>query len=433
MTTLLRWRYYAFGCLFLAAVLAFVAFCIGSYNGAFTPTAHVSLRIEQAGLQLLDGSDVKVRGLIVGTVKDITSDGSGAQIQLGIDPDRLDEIPADVHARLVPKTLFGEKYVDLVLPAEPSAERLRDGDVIPEDRSQPTLEINRVLDDLLPLLRAVPPHDLATTLDALSTALEGRGEQLGQTLVELDAYLKGLNPQLPQLRRDLVALADVTAVYDTAAPDLLATLRNLLTTADTVVAERATLAAFLREVTATADSTRALLEAAGDDVVRVNAVSRDVVSLLEEYSPVFPCFFRGYALLQPNIMGAVGQTPETDGYAHIVAGFVPPAPDYDYPIDLPEYNETRGPNCYGLPEPGGPPPKERFRDGTEDDPRFGGTPSATSSRSVRPSAMRGGLTAQVDPVDALLAPTLGVPADEVPAISGLLWTPVVNGNEVSLL
>ena len=73
----------------------------------------------------------------------------------------------------------------------------------------------------------------------------------------------------------------------------------------------------------------------------------------------------------------------------------------------------------------------QFNDGTEDDPRFAGQ-AQPAGTSVRPSAMRGGLTADVDDVDAVLAPALGVPARDVPAIGGLLWTPVLAGAQVSL-
>jgi phospholipid/cholesterol/gamma-HCH transport system substrate-binding protein len=407
------------GLAFVTALASFVAFCIGTYNGVFTDRAVVQLRIEQAGLQLLTGSDVKLRGINVGTVEDISSDGSGATIELALQPDRLSDLPADVEARLVPKTLFGEKYVDLVVPPDAAEARLEDGDVIPEDRSAPTLELNRVLDDVVPVLRAVKPEQLNATLTALATALDGRGESLGQTLVEVDTYLRGINPQLPQLRRDLVALAEVADVYDRAAPDLLATVRNLLTTAGTVVEQEDLLGALLPEVTSAADSTRTMLADNERNLVRVNAVNRDLIGILKEYSPVFPCFFRGYGELSPRIDGAVGDTPETERFAHIVITFTQPVPAYEYPIDLPEYNERRGPDCFGLPDPPQPLHKETFADGTEDDPRFA---EPAQAPGVRASAA----------VDALLAPTLGVPADEVPDIGNLLWTPLLSGTTVSL-
>jgi virulence factor Mce-like protein len=143
----------------------------------------VTLKGDRVGTQLDPKADVKVRGLIVGSVTSISTDGEGATVAMSIDPRVIGQIPADVTARLLPKTLFGQKFVSLVPPAVPTPRRLAAGTVIGEDRSQSAQELEQVLDDLLPLLQAVRPQDLATTLGSLSQALQGRGTTLGQTLV----------------------------------------------------------------------------------------------------------------------------------------------------------------------------------------------------------------------------------------------------------
>ena len=61
--------------------------------------------------------------------------------------------------------------------------------------------MQKVLADLYPLLRTVQPADINLTLNAISTALEGRGEALGRDLVTVDHYLKRVNPQIPQIVR----------------------------------------------------------------------------------------------------------------------------------------------------------------------------------------------------------------------------------------
>ena len=69
--------------------------------------------------------------------------------------------------------------------------------MIPQDRSTTAIELERVLDDLLPLLRTIQPAKLNATLNALATALEGRGERLGENLELVDGYFTELNPELP--------------------------------------------------------------------------------------------------------------------------------------------------------------------------------------------------------------------------------------------
>ena len=93
--------------------------------------------------------------------------------------------------------------------------------MIPPERVDTNVELSQILAHLFPLLRAVRPADLNATLNALATALGGRGEQLGQTIDQLDGYLGEIDDDLPTLREDLVKLADVADTYDVAAPDLL--------------------------------------------------------------------------------------------------------------------------------------------------------------------------------------------------------------------
>ena len=90
----------------------------------------------------------------------------------------LDTIPANVTGSIVPKTLFGEKYVSLEVPETGPSGTMRAGAVI--DRTEVSIEVEKVLSDLYPLLRAVSPADINYTLNALATALEGRGESVGR-------------------------------------------------------------------------------------------------------------------------------------------------------------------------------------------------------------------------------------------------------------
>ena len=51
-----------------------------------------------------------------------------------------------------------------------------------------------MLADLYPLLRAVQPADLNTPSTPIATALEGRGDRIGENIETLDwAYLTRLN------------------------------------------------------------------------------------------------------------------------------------------------------------------------------------------------------------------------------------------------
>lgn len=57
------------------------------------------------------------------------------------------------------------------------------------------------MNDLLPLLRTVQPGKLNATLSAFATALEGRGDRIGDNLTRVEDYLRRLNPHLPSSPR----------------------------------------------------------------------------------------------------------------------------------------------------------------------------------------------------------------------------------------
>jgi phospholipid/cholesterol/gamma-HCH transport system substrate-binding protein len=413
----------ALGLAFLCLIGLLVTVAVAQYNHAFTRSVPVLLETDHVGLQLAPPADVKLRGLIVGQVRGVRVDGDHADIDLALDPRYAGLIPAGVSARLLPKTLFGEKVVDLVPPRSPDRS-IRAHDVIPQDRSRVGIEIERVLNDLIPLLRTIQPAKLNATLNALATALDGRGERLGQTLERLDRYLKGLNPHLGTLQADVTELADAASTFDRAAPDLLRVLRNLITTSDTVVAERATLDQLLRQLTGTAEDARELLADNERGLIQVGSVLRPTLGLLARYAPEYPCLLEGLARLEPRL-------DETfhGGALNVTLEPVRPRPAYR-PGEEPRYLDHSGPACHGL--PGSPPvpfPKVPLADGANQNPGDAplvtlGTPAGLKPVSATPE--------EQGVVRALLAPAMRVPANQVPPVATLLFGPMARGTVVSV-
>src|SRR5690349_12796789 len=99
----------AYGVGFLAVVLLLVGLSIASFQKRFTPVVMVNLMTDRIGSQLQTASDVKLRGLIVGEVRTIDVTPQGARLGLALKPEMVELIPANVSARLLPKTLFGER------------------------------------------------------------------------------------------------------------------------------------------------------------------------------------------------------------------------------------------------------------------------------------------------------------------------------------
>jgi len=288
------------GFTFVLLLSAAVGMSVLTYRKAFTPVTWVTLTADHTGLQLNDGAEVKLHGVMVGEVRSIASDGQRATLRLALNPRQAALIPSNVTARMLPKTLFGERYVALQIPPDASATPLRDGSVISQDRTSAAIELGRVLDDTLPLLRAIQPDKLAATLGALATALDGRGDQLGSDVVSLGHYLDALNAQMPAIQADISKLASVLSTYDGALPDLLAILRNVTVTATTVSQQRDQLAAFLADTADLANSSREFLDRYGARIIQLGQVSAPVLELLAAYAPEYPCLLQGLVAIQPR-------------------------------------------------------------------------------------------------------------------------------------
>jgi phospholipid/cholesterol/gamma-HCH transport system substrate-binding protein len=348
------------GVVFMVAVAVLIAFSIAIYQKVFTPVTMVTVKADRAGLQLPKYGDVRVHGALVGQVRSVSQDGSQAVIKLGLDPGAAKEIPDNVSVEIRPTTLFGQKYVSLVDPAQPSGRSLHDGSVIPASRVTTNVELQQVLATLFPLLRSIRPGDLNSTLYALATALQGRGEKLGRTVDQLDSYLTAMNVQLPTLRKDLGLLADVSNTYGLAAPDLVDVLRNATTTARTLTSKQQELSGFLTSMTRLSTVSTRVLTTNEQGIIREGQLAAPLSALLDTYSPEFTCLLQGLDRYTGRLAeifkgGRVRQSMSFDAVQR---------PAYTE-ADRPEYGEVgHGPWCLGLPNPKVPSDFLPLRNGT---------------------------------------------------------------------
>jgi len=292
------------GAAFLALVIFFLWVTYAFFTKAFVDYDDVTLRTDTTGVNLPQNADVKLRGMIVGEVREVEPDGDGVKLVLGMNPQLIKNVPKGVTAQLIPKTLFGEKYVALIPPAGggDGGEMLQAGDTI--TKGSVPIEVETLLNDLYPLLDAVDPANLSYTLSAVSSALEGRGTELGETLVTLNSYLKKANPDVPQLITDLTKLGEVSDGYAAALPEIGRLLRNTVVTGNTIVAKKSQLAAFFDEGTRLADTLTTFTQANGDNLVSLAKETRPVLEMVGDYSTTFPCFLKSMSQLIPRLDSA---------------------------------------------------------------------------------------------------------------------------------
>ncbi|MFZ2174847.1 MAG: MCE family protein [Rhodococcus sp. (in: high G+C Gram-positive bacteria)] len=437
------------GLVFFVVLALFLAVTIGMFNKSFTKVVKVDLLTDSAGNALPPNADVKVRGLIVGEVRSTSTTDGEVRLALAIAPDKAELIPSNATARLLPKTLFGERYISLIVPEGDAAPPIQPGDTLLQDKSGNAIEVGEVLDGLLPLLQAIPPQDLANTLGALSQGLSGRGGELGLTLDRLEEIFGGLNTELPAIQEDLRGLADFSQTYSEAAPDLVNALDNLRITGNTVVEKQNELSTLLVSLTGTGSSTADLLQTNAESIVSISADSREALQILGRYSPIFGCTFNGFAESAPVARELLALDDPYPGVRASVQ-FVNPKGRYLPNQDEPRLLDNRGPACYdNVTEPGGKFPQypggSSYNDGAYQVPSRNPGPSTVEFFSapagvpdqvpgwraeVSPASYAGSKMEQ-DTLDVVYGEAAGIAPEDVPSWTTLVGAPTMRGAEVS--
>jgi phospholipid/cholesterol/gamma-HCH transport system substrate-binding protein len=341
------------------------------YKGDFTDKTKLTMLSDRAGLVMDPGSKVTYNGVQIGRVDkvdEIERDGKPAvKFTLDVYPKYLHLIPANVDARIVATTVFGEKYVSMIAPENPLPQRITPSNVI--DARSVTTEINTLFQTITSIAEKVDPVKVNLTLSAAAQALSGLGDKFGQSIINGSAALDEVNPRMPIIRHDIQQLATLSDTYADAAPDLVNFLNNAATTAHTIHAQEK-------------DLDRALLAAAGFGATGADIFNRggpylargakDLVptaQLLDTYSPELVCTLRnlhdgepkvaafaggnGYSLRsETEIFSGLGLALSLPGLGITAAtlglsaltGLIGGAPNpYIYPENLPRINAHGGP------------------------------------------------------------------------------------------
>ncbi|MBO0854154.1 MAG: MCE family protein [Nocardia sp.] len=429
------------GIVFFLVVALFLTVTIASYNKVWTKVVKVDLITDTAGNALTRNADVKVRGVTVGEVRSSSTTHGRVTLQLALEPDKAAKIPSNVTARLLPKTLFGERYVDLVWPREPSNKFLKAGMTLHQDASGNAVEVSQLLDSVLPVLQAIPPQYLASTLGALSQALGGQGEELGHTLDRLDDIFRDINGVMPDLRQDLRSFAKVADTYSDALPQLVDTFDNLRTLNATVVQKRSQLDTLYSVLTPASSKTADFLNANHDNIIDIAADSRGALNLLAKYSPEYACALHNFAQVKPRIDTLFGKGTDTPG-SKVTIEIVNPRGRYLPNQDEPRFLDTRPPVCFPEPPlgvdagqyPTGPPNDGSYQPPSRNpgDQNIGRLAPAQYSVYGAGTPTSVGSPREEHTLGAIYGAANGVTPDQVPGWVARIAAPAMRGSEVSV-
>ncbi len=356
------------GVFLIAALVLWLVYL--QFRGDFTPKTPLTMMSSRAGLVTDPGAKVTYNGVQIGRVASITEvqqDGKpAAKLSLDIYPRYLKLIPANVDAKIVATTIFGQKYVSFTSPQNPSPQRITPHSVI--DARSVTTEINTLFQTITSISEQVDPVKLNLTLSAAAQALGGLGDRLGQSIVNANAVLDDVNPQMPQARHDIQALAGLGDTYANAAPDLFDFLNNAVITARTINRQQKDLDQALLSAAGFGNTGADIFQRGGPYLARGAADLVPSAQLLDTYSPELFCMIRNYHDEEPKVRTYLGgngyslntETEALSGLGLIanpvsavptilslfggLAGVVGGAPNpYMWPENLPRVNARGGP------------------------------------------------------------------------------------------
>jgi phospholipid/cholesterol/gamma-HCH transport system substrate-binding protein len=169
----------------------------------------------------------------------------------------------------------------------------------------------------------------------------------------LSDYLGKVTPSLPDLTADITGLANVSGIYDKAAPDLLAALADLTTTSRTLAEKGQGLSeVFATVTTASADLTN-FLAVNKDNLIRLTTAVQPTLDVLAKYAPEYPCLLQQLAEQVPNAELAFGKGSAHPEVSRVTIEFTSSRGKYLPGVDEPKYADKRGPRCYPkVPHPG---------------------------------------------------------------------------------
>jgi phospholipid/cholesterol/gamma-HCH transport system substrate-binding protein len=267
-----------------AVLLAVVVVALLLFTGGGSPY-EINLTLDNAS-QLVEGNQVKVGGVSVGSIDSIDlGDDGRARVRLSIDDGSVTPLHTGSRAAVRSASLSGvaNRYVALT-PGPVNGGELADGGSIPAEDTSAEVDLDEVLNTLDPTTL----RDLKALVRGSADGLEGRGKQLGRAIETLDPALSQITAVEQEILRDedtftrfLVESADVVTAVASRPARLEGLIAHGRGTMDELAARDASLDSLLRRAPAT-------LRQANTTLVNLRSTLKDVDPAVIEARPSAP-------------------------------------------------------------------------------------------------------------------------------------------------
>jgi phospholipid/cholesterol/gamma-HCH transport system substrate-binding protein len=179
---------------------------------------------------LLPGDDVRIAGVVVGTVDDVRIvDRRFAEVAFSVAQDQ--PLPASVGASILYRNLIGQRYLSLEQGAGPAGETLPAGGSIPAERTRPPLNLTVLFNGFKPLLTALDPEQVNQLSFEIIQVLQGQGGTVRSLLAHtasLTNTLADRDEVIGQVIDNLNAVLDTVNARDGRLSELIGSLQALV-------------------------------------------------------------------------------------------------------------------------------------------------------------------------------------------------------------
>jgi len=175
------------------------------------------------------GDDIRVAGVKVGTVKDVSiTDRTRAQITFTVDDST--SVTEATHATIKYRNLVGQRYIALTQDVG-STTKLAEGATIPIARTTPALDLTVLFNGFKPLFQALSPSDINQLSYEIVQVFQGEGGTLESLLAHtasVTSTLADRDQVISDLVDNLSEVLDHVADRDEQLNELITTFRQFV-------------------------------------------------------------------------------------------------------------------------------------------------------------------------------------------------------------
>jgi phospholipid/cholesterol/gamma-HCH transport system substrate-binding protein len=274
---------------------------LGAFGGGYTLTAE----FDRTGQGLTTFSDVRMRGIAIGKVRDIRVNEHGRAVVTMRIRDGID-IPEDATLTIGALSVFGPKIVNVV--PNPDSRMEIDGPYLQPDsaltveRTQAPTDLEGMLVRTDEILAGINTADLHTAIHTLAEIVDGQGTTFGNVLDHSSVLIDLADRNTDRARQMMGDLAILARMVEGRGGDLVGALGNTN--------------AILAELNTREDTFAELLAATSE-------FSREITSLLERHRDDIELFFEGLAQgVLPTLRSLSAEAQNLPVFGDAVGGFL---------------------------------------------------------------------------------------------------------------